>query len=97
MGMQRMFNVTCDGPDCLNIHDESEWYAIDAVRLARESGWKVSGALAICPECQDNGATFKELRTAKKAQLNAVYGKFTDAKLDENYAEHVRQITHLTT
>lgn len=65
MGMQRMFNVSCDAPGCYDINDESESYASDALDNAREKGWKISGALAICPDCQDKGVTFAEIRAAK--------------------------------
>lgn len=66
MGMQRMFNVTCDGPDCYEMYDGSSWYESEAIILAKEDGWKISGTLAICPTCQGMGVTFAEIRAWNK-------------------------------
>lgn len=66
MGMQRMFNVTCDVPNCYEIYDGSTWYASEAIELAKSDGWKIQGKLAICPDCQDSGVTFPEIRAHLK-------------------------------
>lgn len=49
MGMQRMFNVSCDVKDCYEIYDGSEWYASRAREVAKADGWRRSHGKDICP------------------------------------------------
>ena len=60
MTMTRMFTITCNNPDC-NDDQGSEWYAEEAVKVAKKAGYHMRNYTAICPDCWDAGLRFADV------------------------------------
>ena len=66
MAMVRMFHIECDAPDHnldSNVDLGDNWYADEAVKLAREEGFHLRNYTAICPTCWNKGVRFSDLTT----------------------------------
>jgi hypothetical protein len=62
--MVRMFHIECDAKDHnVDSNDDlgDEWYADNAVELAKREGFHLRNYQAICPTCWDLGIRFKDI------------------------------------
>ena len=50
MSIQRMIDVVCDYPDCLEVTEGSSWTVAEARQRAKEDGWKRRNGEDICPK-----------------------------------------------
>lgn len=65
MSMVRMFHVECDAPRHRDRYDAygelgDEYYASEALRVAKEAGYHVQGTKAICGDCWGEGVRYTD-------------------------------------